>query len=150
MNPPALRSLGLNDIKIALIKTYISPGKRACLLTTESTAIEKSEDGRENQMPSLQMGILLYPVAFPEECSNLPFRKKIRLDRCGKTQPSGWDKIRRDAAGGKIPAELTQKRGRIIKASRSIPELFKKSFNACLIRCHGFRSGFYDKPCVFL
>lgn len=126
MNPPALRSLGLNNIKTALIEMYISPGKCACFFTAESTAVEKPEDGGKNQMPSLQMGIRLYSVAFPEECSNLSLRKKIRLDRCGKAQPSGWDKIRRDAAGGKIPAELTQKRGRIIKApgvSRNFREI---------------------------
>ena len=39
MDPPALRSLGLNDIQIALIKMYISPGKCACFFTAESTAV---------------------------------------------------------------------------------------------------------------
>ena len=87
---------------------------------------------------------------FPEERKDFLFREKIRLDRRGKVQPSGRDKIRLDAAGGKIPAELTQKCSCVIKASRGVLELFKKSLNAHFVRCRGFRGCFHDKPGIFL
>ena len=91
------------------------------------------------------MGIL-HSVAFPEKRNNLFLRKKIRLDRRGKVQSSGRDKICFNAAGGKIPAKLTQDGSCVIKASRGILELSKKSFDALLVQCRSSVIGFYNKP----